>query len=429
MRLSRRSLALRIGAAVLVTIAVTLLVLNYFGGGEKMITQPIAHAYGVDDPQFARGVDVLLGPALVPGNRVDTLLNGDQIFPAMLAAIRSARRTITFETYIYWSGKVGAEFAGALAERARAGVKVHVLLDWLGSQKADPGQLALMKSAGVEIEKFHPLRWYDLDRLNNRTHRKLLVVDGRVGFTGGVGIADEWSGHAQDPDHWRDTHFRMQGPAVAQMQAAFADNWTKVTGRVLEGDAYFPAIARAGDEYAQVFRSSPEGGADSMRLMYMLSIAAATRSIDLAMAYFVPDEVTMRQLEEAMKRGVHVRLILPGRHTDAESVRSASRALWGRVLRAGGEVYEYEPTLYHCKVMVVDGLWASVGSTNFDGRSFRLNDEANLDVLDRAFAARQEADFAADLARSHRVTYEEWANRPWHEKAFEKIISIFHLQL
>ena len=418
----------KIVALVCLGALLTLLGFNLFSAQETQIRRPIDHHYSVSDPQFLRSMGVLLGPPLAPGNRVDTLLNGDQIFPAMLKAIREAKRTIDFETYIYWSGTVGKEFADALSERAKAGVKVHILVDWVGSQKMDEDLLQGMANAGVEIRKYHALHWFTLDRLNNRTHRKILVTDGRVGFTGGVGIADEWSGHAQDKDHWRDTHFRVEGPAVAQMQAAFNDNWVKVSGKVLDGDDYFPPQQAAGDLPAQMFSSSPDGGADSMHLMYLLSVAAATKSIDLSMAYFVPDDLALDALHAALKRGVRVRIIMPGPITDASVVRHASRALWGDILAAGAQIYEYQPTMYHCKVLVVDGLWVSVGSTNFDNRSFRLNDEANLNVYDRDFAARQTADFEADLGRSRRITFDEWNSRPWTEKAKERFYALARLQ-
>ena len=417
-------------ALLLVTTAVLVVLgMNLFASPEKTIKYTFPHAYDVADPQFQRSMSVLLGPPLLHGNRVDTLLNGEEIFPAMLKAIREARKTITFETYIYWSGEIGKEFADALAERAGSGVKVHVLLDWVGSQKMDEELLERMRKAGVEIEKYHPLAWYSIDKLNNRTHRKLLVVDGRVGFTGGVGIADEWNGHAQDPDHWRDTHYRIEGPTVPQMQAAFVDNWTKVSGQTLHGDDYFPEAAMAGELFAQMFKSSRDGGSESTHLMYLMSIAAAAKTIDLSMAYFVPDDLATEALVAALKRGVRVRIIMPGTKTDAALVRRASRAKWGPILQAGAELYEYQPTMYHCKVLVVDGLWTSVGSTNFDNRSFRLNDEANLNIYDRGFAARQAADFEADLKLSRRITYEEWANRPLSEKAWEHFIALFGSQL
>jgi len=372
---------------------------------------------------------VLLGPALTQGNRVETLLNGDQIFGAMLKDIRKARKTITFETYIYWSGDIGNAFSEALSERARNGVKVHVLLDWLGSQKMDEAALASMRTAGVEVERYHPVKWYTLSRFNNRTHRKLLVVDGVIGYTGGVGIADKWSGNAQDPDHWRDTHYRVEGPVVAQMQAAFMDNWTKVTGKVLHTAEYFPPEKPAGDHYAQVFQSSIEGGSGSMHLMYLLSIAAAARSIDLSMAYFAPDDLALATLVAALRRGVKVRILLPGPHTDAEIVQNASRAKWGELLSSGAEIHLYQPTMFHCKVLVVDGLWTSVGSTNFDNRSFRLNDEANLNVFDAGVAARQIAIFEEDLRKSRRMTYEEWEARPLREKLIDRAAALFNAQL
>ena len=418
-----------IALVVMITLVAVAVFGIVFSRAPRHMTQPIAHEYAISDPAFLRSMGVLLGPPLLPGNKVDTLVNGDQIFPAMLEAIRSARKTICFETYIYWKGQVGKEFADALAERARAGVKVHVLVDWFGSKKMDQATINEMGRAGVQILRFHKPGWYSMRVLNHRTHRKILVVDGKVGFTGGVGIADEWSGHAQDPDHWRDTHFRIEGPAAAHLMGAFVDNWTQASGMVLHGDDYFPPLAPAGDSRAQMFKSSIEGGAESMQLMYLLSIAAATRSIDLSMAYFIPDDLAMDHLVAAIKRGVRVRIIMPGDHTDTKLVRAASRAHWGRILEAGGEIYEYQPTMFHCKVLVVDGQWVSVGSTNFDSRSFRLNDEANLNVYDRDFAAAQEEQFERDLAASRRITYEEWRGRPFYTKAWDRVVAFFGPQL
>ena len=412
----------------LATCALVLLALN-FTAGEKKIQHQIPRLYSSADPQFERSMGLLLGPGLLDGNEVVELLNGDQIFPPMLEAIRSARTSITFETYIYWSGDIGRQFAEALSERARAGVKVHVLLDWVGSAKIEESFLTEMKDAGVEIEKFHEPKWYDLARLNNRTHRKLLVVDGQIGFTGGVGIAPLWTGHGQDPDHWRDSHYQVKGPVVGQMQATFLDNWLKATGRVMHGERYFPPIAPAGTMQAQMFSSSPSSGSESMQLMYHLAITAAERSIDFSVAYFVPDELTRKLLTDALQRGVRLRFITPGEHTDTETVKAASRATWGPLLQAGAEIYEYQPTMYHCKVMIVDNRMVSVGSTNFDNRSFRLNDEANLNIYDPAFAARQSAVFEDDLQHARRVTYEDWLDRPWREKLAERFASLLGSQL
>jgi cardiolipin synthase len=407
---------------------VVLIVAN-LSSSEKKLDQEIDHTYGVGDPQFLRVMGTMLGPAILPNNRVTALRNGDEIFPAMLAAIGAAKRTISFETFIYWSGAIGKAFADALAERARAGVEVHLLLDWVGTGKMDEGMLADMERSGVEVVKYHPLRWYNLGRLNNRTHRKILVVDGTVGFTGGVGIADNWLGDAEDPDHWRDTHFRLEGPAVAQMQAAFMDNWIETRGEILHQDAYFPQLAATGEHAAQVFKSSTSEASESVRLMYLLSIASAVKSVRIANAYFVPDDLSVATMVAAQRRGVRVEIIVPGRHTDASVVRKASRSRWGDLLEAGVAIYEYQPTMYHNKVMVVDELWTSVGSTNFDSRSFRLNDEANLNVFDEEFAAGQMRWFEEDKIRSKQMTLEWWRGRPWHERAREQLAALVRSQL
>jgi cardiolipin synthase A/B len=417
-----------LAGAALLTIAGVLVAVN-FVGAEKRIERRIEKAYPLEDPRFRHELGVLLGPPFVAGNRHRVLRNGDEIFPAMLAAIRGAEKSITFETYIYWSGAIGREFADALAERARRGVKVHVLLDWVGSAKIDAALIDEMKAAGVQIEKFHPPHWSHLGRLNNRTHRKLLVVDGRVGFTGGVGIAPQWTGRAQDPEHWRDTHFQAEGPVVAQMQAVFLDNWIKVSGEVLHGPDYFPALASVGASEAQVFSSSPSGGSESMQLMYLLVIAGARRTIDLSAAYFVPDDLTERALLEALARGVKLRIVVPGPHIDSETVRLASRARWGALLAGGALIAEYQPSMYHCKVMIVDGALVSVGSTNFDNRSFRLNDEATLNIHDPAFAREQTAIFDADLKQAAPVSFAAWAARPWREKVAERFANLIGSQL
>ena len=426
--IKKKRLVLVIAATVFLTLTAVLIAAN-FSSGEKDVSRELPRLYATQDPQFRRAIGALLGPALVGGNRAQELLNGDQIFPDMLKAIRSAQHSITFETYIYWSGDIGREFADALSERAKAGVKVHVLLDWVGSAKIDDSFLDEMRASGVEIRKFHKPNWYNLGRLNNRTHRKLLVVDGKTGFTGGVGIAPKWTGNGQDAEHWRDSHFRVEGPVVAQMQAVFMDNWLKVTGQVMHGEAYFPAIQVMGDSVAQVFSSSPSGGSESMQLMYQLSITAAAHSVDLSSAYFVPDALTTQALTDALQRGVKIRIITPGEIIDTDTVRAASRGSWGPLLKAGAQIYEYQPSMYHCKVMIVDNLLVSVGSTNFDNRSFRLNDEANLNVYDPAFAQRQTLIFETDLKTARQVTYGEWINRPLKEKLTEKLALLLGSQL
>jgi cardiolipin synthase A/B len=428
MRWSRKRTVVAGLAGGLIAAIATLVTLN-FVEGESQIERRLEHRYAIADPQFRRELGVLLGPPIIDGNQVVNLENGAEIFPAMLAAVRAARHNINFETYIYWSGAIGREFAEALAERASAGVQVQVLIDWVGSQKMDEALLDRMQLAGVTVERYHPLHWYNLARMNNRTHRKLLIVDGEVGFTGGVGIADIWQGDASDPGHWRDSHYRLQGPAVAQMQAAFMDNWIKATGNVLQGKEYFPELPVAGTASAQVFTSSPTGGGDSMLMMYLLSLTAAEHTIDLAASYFVPDDLTRGALLAALKRGVRVRIIVPGEHIDTEVVRKASRARWGELLEAGAEIHEFQPTMFHCKMLVVDRLMVSVGSTNFDNRSFRLNDEANLNVYDADFAARVSAVFEADLRRTRRITLEMWQQRPWQEKVLEHASALLSSQL
>jgi cardiolipin synthase len=405
--------------ATLIVLSIGIVTFTVMTAGEKHIREDIPRLYSTDDVQFTRTLGAALGPPIVGGNRFRAFQNGDEIFPAMIGAIRSAKKTISFETYIYWSGEIGKQFADALSERARAGVKVHVMIDWLGSAKIDEGFLQEMQNAGVDVQKFHPLQWWNIHRFNNRTHRKLLVVDGRTGFTGGVGIAEQWTGRAQDPEHWRDSHYMVEGPAAASMQTAFMDNWVKVTGAVLHGEDYYPEIPPVGNGAAQVFSSSPSGGSESMKLMYLLAITAAKRSINLSSAYFVPDEISRDALVAAMKRGVRVRIITPGPHTDVETVRRASRALWGELLEAGAEIYEYQPTMYHCKIMIVDDFFVSVGSTNFDPRSFELNDETNLNIYDVQFAKAQNATFERDIEQSKKMTFEQWKNRPWTAKLWE----------
>ncbi|MBN3764775.1 cardiolipin synthase [Burkholderia sp. Ac-20365] len=417
---------------ILVTAVVTLVVVLAIANlstGEKKIEHKIERRYGSDDPQFMRSMGLLLGPPVSSGNCFDVLVNGDEIFPSMLEGIATAQKTITFETFIYWSGEIGEQVARALSEKARAGIAVHVLLDWVGSQKMETRYLEMLRSAGAEVIQYHKPHWTGLGRMNDRTHRKLLVIDGRIGFTGGVGIAQEWTGHAQDDKHWRDTHFRVTGPVVGHMQAVFMDNWIKATGNVLHGPDYFPAADEAGDGLAHMFSSSPSGGSDDMQLMYLMAITAATRSIHLASAYFVPDKLTINAIVEAAKRGVDVQIITPGRHIDTHTVREASRACWGPLLEAGVQMFEYQPTMFHVKLLVVDEFLVSVGSTNFDSRSFKLNDEANLNIYDATFARRQTQIFADDLAKSKRVTLDDWNGRPWTEKLVERVVALLDSQL
>jgi cardiolipin synthase A/B len=406
-----------------------LLILANVWSPRKKVQHEIVSLYDAEDPNLRRTMGSLMGPSILPGNRVTGLNNGEEIFPAMLKAIRNAKNSITFETFIYWSGKVGKAFAEALAERSNHGVRVYVLLDWIGSRALDAESVKIMTDAGVKVEKFNPLRWYNIFRLNNRTHRKIMVVDGKIGFIGGACIADQWSGDARNPNEWRDIHYQLEGPVVAQLQAAFLDNWHANHHEILHGDDFFPELFPAGDLPAQVFRSSPEEGSGSLRLMYLLSIAAARKSLRIGMAYFVPDRLAMKMLIRAAARGVKVEIIVPGPHMDVPFSRRASRSKWGRLLKAGIDIYEFQPTMYHCKFMIVDEVWVSVGSANFDNRSFRLNREANLNIYDQEFARQHVAVFERDKVLSRKITHSIWKRRPRHERVEEFVATLVESQL
>jgi cardiolipin synthase len=412
----------------LVTAFICVVAINLIAAERRLQRRP-RRLYTLRDGDFRRAMGVLLGPAILSGNAVTPLTNGDEIFPPMLAAIRAARVSICFETFIYWSGAIGEEFAAALAEAASRGVSVHVLFDWVGTRRREPRLLEQLRRSGVDVQLYHELSWFHIGRMNNRTHRKLLIVDGQVGFTGGAGIAPQWLGNAQDPQHWRETHFDVRGPVVAQMQAVFLDNWIKATGNVLHGPAYFPPLEAVGEMDAQMFASSPSGGAESMQLMFLLAITAARRSIEISSSYFVPDSMTIDALVAAADRGVIVRVLVPGRFADVPLVRRASRARWGRLLRAGIAIFEYQPTMIHCKIAVIDGYWTTVGSANFDTRSFRLNDEANLNVFSDELAEAQARQFDLDLARSRRVSYRQWRRRSLGQRLHEALVLLLRSQL
>jgi cardiolipin synthase len=399
--------------------------------GEKDVKYQVEPRYAIADPQFEQAIGTLLGPSLVKGNHAVTLLNGAQIFPAMLEAIRSARRTITMETFLFSEGAVATAFARALAERARHGVKVHLILDAQAGGK-EPGEenLRVMREAGVDLEIYRPLRLWKLKEYNHRTHRKLLVIDGKVGFTGGAGIDDRWRGHGNSPQSWRDTHFRVTGPIVAQMQAVFMDNWLKTRGHLLHGIDYFPPLAATGNYRAHIFPSSPTNGAINGYLMYLLTIASAQKSLLIETAYFVPDDLTLDALAKAAKRGVDVQIIVPTvEHTDTRIAAHGSRRMWGPLLENGVKIYEYQPGMLHTKALIADGLFCSVGSSNFDNRSFRLNDEANMNVMDRKFAAEQRRIFESDKANSRQITLAEWKARPGSHRLKEAAAGLIAPQL
>jgi cardiolipin synthase A/B len=368
-------------------------------------------ALGMGEPSFQATMVAYTGAAVVPGNRVSILLNGEEIFPAKLAAIRAARRTITYAQYVFEEGAPAADTAEALAERCRAGVRVHVLVDAVGALAMPVEYRQRMGDAGCEVVTYRPIEPWTIDRVNYRNHRRILVVDGRVGFTGGSGTSGKWSGDGRQEGHWRDTDLRVEGPVVAQLQGAFAENWLEATGVALGGADYFPRSAAAPDGVdAQVVRSSPAGGSVAMYTMFLLAMASARRSIHITNPYFVPDDKMIETLVQAARRGVRVVLLLPGA-IDHNLVRQASRAQLGRLLRSGVEIHEYRAAMLHAKTMVIDSRWATVGSTNLDRRSFELNEELNLVIYDARVARRLEEVFAKDLERSRPVTYEGWRRR------------------
>ena len=396
---------------------------------EKRLLYRPRRLYTSGDADFRRALGILLGPPLVSGNHVTSLVNGAQIYPAMLNAIRTAQTNITFETFVFRDA-MGATFVEELSAAARRGVQVHMLLDWLGSRTMDSNMLAAARTAGCDLHLYHPPSWYHLGRLNNRTHRKLLVIDGKIGFTGGVGMGVEWDEGLSGVPPWRETHFKAEGPVVAQMQAVFVDNWIKATGRVLHGAEYFPKLATtAGNMDAQMFGSSPVGGSESMHLMVLLALSAAKTSIDIENAYFVPDKLTVESLCSAAHRGVRVRIVVPGHYTDARIGRWAAHGLYGKLLEAGIQIHEYQPTMMHCKVMVIDGVWSSMGSANFDDRSFRLNDEANLNVFSEELAREQIRLIDDDIQHSRRMVLKKWRSRTLGRRVSERLALLLRSQL
>ena len=378
------------------------------GCAMKLGKQPrkeVESLYSARTPEFRQAAGSLLGPDFVGGNSISTLVNGDEIFPAMLTAVRSAKRSINLETYVFQDGEIAREFTLALSERARSGVSVNLILDAQGTRKMGAENRKELESAGAHILEYHPSLFPDPRRYNNRTHRKLLIVDGRVAFIGGAGIADLWAGNADSPKHWRDNHYKVTGPVVAQLQASFATTWLKVRGDVLHGPKYFPPLEDSGSLPAQAIRSGAHY--ENLDLMYLLAIASAKHTLRIENAYFLPDDLVRKELVKAAKRGTKIEIIVPGRKIDQKLVRSASRRHWPELLQAGIKIYEYEPTMLHTKLLIVDDKFVSVGSGNFDNRSIRLNDEANLDVLDSDFAAQQLHLFDLDKRRSHEVTASE----------------------
>lgn len=414
------------GAALLVVVLGFL----FWYSSARIVGSPVELEYGPGDPVFDDSLGPLLGAEFTGGNRVQLLSNGDAFFPAMLRDIAAAKKSITLETYIWSSGKISDQFIEALVERAKAGVKVHVLADGMGALKFSNADQRRLLDAGVEYLVYGREHWYEIKPdINHRTHRKILVVDGQVGYTGGMCIDDRWAGNADQRDIWREIHLRVEGPVVRQMQAVFITNWLQTTSRLLVGPDYFPALPdpRPG-ALAQCYKSGPNEDPENARVSYLLAIAAARKSIKIAHAYFVPDDLALDMIIAARKRGVEVQVVIPA-HNDSRFGRAASRSRWGKLLAAGVEFYRYQPAMYHPKMMIVDDLFLTIGSVNFDNRSFGLNDEMNVNTLDAAVAQQGLKLFDDDLKASQRLTLEEFRQRPWWQKALDHFCGLFRSQL
>jgi cardiolipin synthase A/B len=410
--------------------------LAWYGADSLRHRRESGHGYDlrgqvdVRSEDFLRAAEALTGAPVSWGNDIELLINGDEIFPCYLRTIREARETVCLLTYVYWRGDIAHEVADALCERARADVQCNVLIDAVGGMKLESEVLDRMVEAGVRVRRFRPVRAYAAKQLANRTHRKILVADGHVGLTGGVGIAEEWTGNAEDPDHWRDTHVRVEGPVVRGLFGAFAENWLEATGEVLVGPEYLPKLDDDdGGGPMMVVRSSAGVGDSNVEALYYLAIAAAQETLDLTAAYFVPRPAFIEALQDAAERGVRVRILVPGANIDKPPVWVAGRASYDELIDAGVEVYEYRPTMLHAKTMTIDGAWSAVGSANFDNRSFQLNDEATLCVTSEAFAARLTEQFERDLEVSDRIEPDRWQRRGPVQRAGESVLKLARREL
>jgi cardiolipin synthase len=399
-------------------------------GAPKQTVYELTHEFSVNDPTFLPSA--LPGAVMTSGNRLEILENGDAIFPAMLDAIASARKTVNFAAYIFWSDEVGTRFRDALAERAAKGVAVRVLLDAIGSpaRRMAAGDVDVMRRAGCRVEFFHPIKPWMLWVFDHRNHRRILVVDGALGFTGGVGFAEPWQGNADSKERWRDTQVRVEGPAVRGLQRAFQENWSEVTGEALVGESAFPQLAAAGASSVAVVPSSPLAPMSGVGRVYAVSLASATKEIWIANSYFLPDAMTAGLLVAAVKRGVDVRVIVPSdEQVDVPATKAAGRSTFGRLLAGGVKIFEYEPTMLHLKTMVIDGVFSTVGSANVDERSFHLNEEINLFVYDGAFAGNLRESFLRDLSRSRPYSYTTWRDRPLKKRVTEWLLTPFRSEL
>jgi len=410
---------LLLGVAILCLLLVRRVTVEYYLG----------HEFTVRDAEFFPSAHALADPLPVTGNKIELLHNGQRIFPAMLEAIRGAQESINFEAFLFHSGEVSSQFRDALAERARAGVRVRILLDGMGSSSAlDDSYVKALKEAGCSFAYYHAVRAWRIDRLNRRTHRRVLVVDGRIGFTGGVGFSDEWQGDADAPEHWREVHARLEGPIVGKLQAAFQEHWFKEVGETLSGKGEFPELPSAGNLRAQVVASHSFSTAP-LSLVQAVAFSAAQKSIYITNAYCAPSSSQTRSLVAAVKRGVDVRLLLPGKHNDQPATKAAGRTAYGELLKGGVKIYEFQPTMIHSKTMVVDGIFSVLGSSNFDARSAQINEELDITIYDEAFGREMQAVFERDLQRSKHYTLEDFEKRSLWDRFTEWLMLPFHSQI
>ena len=410
--------------AIKVLIVVTIVVAAGLAIAQDQETVELRSDVAATDPGAADYLAALVAADLVTGNEYEVLVNGDQVFPAMLKAIDAARERVSFETYVYEKGQISNSFTDALERAAKRGVDVRVIVDAVGASQMEDGHVERLRAAGCHVVDFNPSQWYGLEELNYRTHRKILVVDGETGFTGGVGIADFWLGNAQDAQHWRDTHVRMRGPIVRLLEAAFYENFIEGEMTVTPKLSAARPVESAADQ-SMLVRSAPAGGATDLKRLYLLSIAMARRSLEITSPYFLTDESSMWAFDDAVRRGVKIRILVESDITDQKVVKYASRQAYEELLSKGIEIHEYSPTMMHGKSVVVDGILSIFGSANFDNRSLELNDELNVAVFSPSLAARFLEDFERDLTVSRRLELESWRRRPRLEQVREHFWSYF----
>lgn len=412
--------AFEILAGIAIAFLVLMLILALFEPGLRYWIANASLA-PLESEDFLRMLAALTNATIHPTNRVDVLTNGEIFYEAELEEIRGAKHNINIEAYIFQKGRVAGRFIEALIERVGAGVKVNLVIDAIGSFATWDRYLKQLREAGARVQRYHPIRWYTLPRVNNRTHRTLIIVDGRVGFVGGAGVADHWLHGKGKSSRWRDTMFRVEGCAVTDLQSTFVENWLEASGEILAETQYFPDCPAAGDTRVMVVDSSPSiGQSTRARVLFQALLGSARKTIYINTPYFLPDRSAREEMVRAIKdRGVKIMIITPGPHADHLLTRTSSRRLYGQLLNAGAQIFEYRPAMMHAKVLIVDGMWSVVGSTNFDNRSFDLNDEVNLAAFDQVLAARLEQDFALDLAESQEVSYDEWKQRSVFERAHE----------